>query len=377
VLKTRPRNVEETLLQLINDDDPVVAAAAIDLVREKEIWSLTDDVEFVLAHRDVTDWYVFEAASWTLASRRLTSDRRRELWLEPLPAVALVARLRGIPMFASVGIDELFRIAGTGHQTRHEAATTLFQEGTVPDVLYVLLDGRIVSTARRGTPHEISPPVTLGFEEVLNGHLMSHTVKTLEPCVTLRLGTDEMRTLLADNIDLVQGFFRTLAGRGAPERAAVIKGNLDTALIRPVGEPLTPIQKVLAMQRVPVFSRMSAIEMRHLAAIAHQFELEADAVVSGNTDAPMVYVVLSGALSLEVPDTSVPPIPAGPGDVIGLLAARAGQDGEAGAEPRRPVVAQAGSALRIDRHDLYDLLGQRPDLLQQIFSVLFGKRSRA
>ena len=117
---------------------------------------------------------------------------------------------------------------------------------------------------------------------------------------------------LGEAEDLVQGFFRTLAGRGAPERAAVIKGNLDTALIRPVMEPLTPIQKVLAMQRVPVFSRMSAIEMRHLAAIAHQFELEADAVVSGTIDAPMVYVVLSGALSLEVPDSSVPPIPAGP-----------------------------------------------------------------
>lgn len=131
------------------------------------------------------------------------------------------------------------------------------------------------------------------------------------------------------------------------------------------------------MQRVPVFSRMSAIEMRHLAAIAHQFELEADAVVSGNTAPPMVYVVLAGALSLEVPDTSVPPIPTGPGDVIGLLTALAGQNGEAGAEPPRLVVAQAGSALRIDRDDLYDLLGQRPDLLQQIFSALFGKRSRS
>ena len=117
--------------------------------------------------------------------------------------------------------------------------------------------------------------------------------------------------------------------------------------------------------------------MRHLAAIAHQFELEADAVVSGNTAPPMVYVVLAGALSLEVPDTSVPPIPTGPGDVIGLLTALAGQDGEAGAEPPRLVVAQAGSALRIDRDDLYDLLGQRPDLLQQIFSALFGRRSRS
>ena len=35
ILKTRPRDVEETLLQLINDDDPVTAAAAIDVVRER------------------------------------------------------------------------------------------------------------------------------------------------------------------------------------------------------------------------------------------------------------------------------------------------------------------------------------------------------
>jgi AAA family ATP:ADP antiporter len=158
VLKTRPRNVEETLLHLINDDDQVVAAAAIDLIREKEVWGLTDDVEFVLEHRDVNDWYVFEAASWTLASRRLTSGRRRELWLDPLPAAALVDRLRGLPMFASVSIDELFRIAGVGHQARHETATTLLQEGAVPDALHVLLDGRVLSTPRDGEPREISPP---------------------------------------------------------------------------------------------------------------------------------------------------------------------------------------------------------------------------
>ncbi len=36
ILKTRPRDVEETLLQLINDDDPVTAAAAIDVVRDAE-----------------------------------------------------------------------------------------------------------------------------------------------------------------------------------------------------------------------------------------------------------------------------------------------------------------------------------------------------
>ena len=376
LLRTRPRDVEETMLQLINDDDQVVAAAAIDLVREKELWDLTDDVEFVLAHRDVTDWYVFEAASWTLASRRLTADRRRELWLEPLPAAALVGRLRGLPMFASVGIDELFRIVGAGHQVRHQTATTLLHEGAVPDNLYLLLDGRVVATARRTSPREIMPPATLGFEELLNGNLLSHTIKTLEPCVSLRLSTDEMRTLLADNTDLVQGFFRTLAGRGPKSgERSLMKGGAGGELTRLAAGQLTPIQKVLALQRISVFSRVSATEMRHLAAIVHQVELVEDAVLSGEADPPVVCIVLSGVLLLEAPDGSMPTLRAEPGDVIGMHEALAGTvDGAGG--PRRLTVAESGVALRIDRDDLFDLLGQRPDLMQQIFSALFGKRVR-
>ena len=378
VLKTRPRDVEETLLQLINDDDQIVAAAAIDLVREQKIWSLTDDVEFVLEHRDAADSYVFEAASWTLASQRLTRERRRALWLDPLPAVALVGRLRGLPMFASVSIAELFRIAGTGQQTRHEPATTLLQEGTVPDALYVLLDGRVVSTMRHGEPRDLAPPVPLGFDELLKGDLMAQTVKTVEPCVTLRLSVDQMRTLLADNLDLVQGLFRTLASGGTTDGQAIIDGHLDAALAGPGGEALTPIQKVMAMQRVPVFSRLSATEMRHLAGVAHQIELVQDAIVSSETDPPVVCMVLSGALAVETPGDGGPARLglAEPGDVIGLLEALAGQDGDTGPGPRRLRVARAGAALRIDRDDLYDLLGQRPNLLQQVFTALFGTRPR-
>jgi hypothetical protein len=73
VLKTRPRDAEETLLQLINDGDQIVAAAAIDLVEERKLWTLANDIEFALAHRDAKDWYVFEAApghSQPIASQR-------------------------------------------------------------------------------------------------------------------------------------------------------------------------------------------------------------------------------------------------------------------------------------------------------------------
>ncbi|MEE2636722.1 MAG: Npt1/Npt2 family nucleotide transporter [Acidobacteriota bacterium] len=378
ILKTRPRDVEESILRLVNDEDQVVAAAAIDFVQEKELSGLTDDVEFVLAHRDPRDWYVFEAASWTLASQKFTSARRRELWLQPLPAAALVGRLRHLPMFSSVGIDELFRIAGAGHQVRHEAASILLHEGTIPDNLHVLLDGRVVATTRQEAPREITPPETLGFRELLNGNLMDRTIKTREPCVSLRLSTDEMRTLLADNTDLVQGLFRTLAGRGPRGGTrSVMRGEAGKDILRLADGVLTPIQKVLALQPISIFSLVSATEMRHLVAIAHQVELEQDAVLSSEADPPVVCVVLSGALTLEAPNGSMPAVRAEPGDVVGMNEALAGRHAEApGEPPRRLTVAESGSALRIDRDDLLDLLGQRPNLLQQIFNGVFGRNGK-
>ena len=44
VLKSRPRDLEDTLAQLVHEDDPVVAAAAIHFVGQREIWGLTDDL---------------------------------------------------------------------------------------------------------------------------------------------------------------------------------------------------------------------------------------------------------------------------------------------------------------------------------------------
>ena len=113
------------------------------------MWSLADDVEHVLAHRDVKDWYVFEAASWALAERRMPAERRRELWLEPLPAAELAARLRRLPLFASVTVDELFRMASASRQVRHEPGSVLAQEGSVPSSIHILLDGRVTAAGTR------------------------------------------------------------------------------------------------------------------------------------------------------------------------------------------------------------------------------------
>lgn len=363
LLRTRPRDIEETLLQLINDDDQVIAAAAIDVVRQQQRWSLGDDVEHVLAHRDVRDWYVFEAASWALAERRMPAERRRELWLEPLPAAELAERLRHLPLFASVSVDELFRMAAASRQVRHEPGAVLLQQGAVPDTTHVLLDGRAIAVAQGEAAPDIDAPAPIGFLEALQGTPMPCTVRASGRAVTLALTRNELYLLLADNTDLVRGLFATLADR-LDEEAIGGQGRGPAS----AGVPAA-LGHVLALQRVPLFSRVSAEEMRHLAAVAHAVAMTPGAPLFPEFDPPALWLLLSGEVVLEDSRGGTATV-ARAGDTIGVLATLAGRP-----LGRSAAVRTGGGALKIDRDDFFDLLGQRPDLLRQIFSALFGART--
>jgi AAA family ATP:ADP antiporter len=367
LLKTRSRDIEETLLQLINDDDPVTAAAAVDVVREQKMWSLADDVEHVLAHRDVQDWYVFEAASWALAERRMPAERRRELWLEPLPAAELANRLRRLPLFASVSVDELFRIASASRQIRHEPGTVLSQEGSVPTTIHILLDGRVTASGRDGAPSTIEAPLALGFVEALAGLPTPETIRTSGHAVTLALTVEELRTLLADNTDLVSGLFATLAERVHEFDRPVHPTHHVPELEQLAAGGLTPIDHVFALQYVPLFSRVSADEMQQLAGIALPVSMTAESVLFPESAAPALWLLLTGRVLLES-STGRPPMTARGGDIIGSVNTMAGRS-----LSRSASVAQSGVALKIDREDLFDLLGERPELLRQMFAGMFRR----
>src|SRR5688572_27373879 len=341
LLKTRPRDVEETLLQLINDDDQVVAASAIDTAREQKVWALADDIEHVLAHRDVRDWYVFEAASWALAERRMPAERRRELWHEPLPAAELAGRIRHLPLFASLTVDELFRITGAARQVRHEAGSVLLQEGAAPESIHLLLDGQVTSSSRTGQPHTIDAPAAIGFAEALQGTPSTETIRTAGIAVTLVLTAEELRTLLADNGDFVTGLFATLAERLTEPSVPVhaVSGARDLELMAATG--LSPIEKVLALQRVPLFSRVSADEMRHLANIATTVNMKAGDALFPESASPALWLIMSGEVSLES-SSGEPPALARSGDAIGSIFTMAGRPLGRSAD-----VIRSGVALRI------------------------------
>ena len=382
ILRTRPRDVEETLLILINSDDEVVSAAAIDLVGRLELRSLADDLDHVLAHRDVRDWHVFEAASWTLAGLRLQASKRRALWLEPLPSVEIASRLRSIPLFASVATDELFRIARTGRQVRLDRGHTLYEAGALPSHVHLLLDGQVRATAPGGEARDVPHPAPLGLEEVLEERAHAETVRAVETSVALQLTVEEARGLLADNTDLVQGLFRWMLDHPAFGTGRLVVRGTSAASgdgAAPLLDPATPVRRrddrgAAADRRRPGAAARSAVRAQ-LGRGAAGTGGDRARGAAGAGRRPAARLRRAGHPPGRSTASSKPATMTGetvaiaPGDTLGVLETCAGVP--IGANIR---VTAAGRALRISHEDFFDLLGQRADLLQSLFATLFGAR---
>ena len=210
LLRTRVRDPEDTLAQLVHDDDEALAAAAIQRVEEKGLWRLADDLEHVLEHRPARDWLVFETASWALAARRMPVEARRSRWREALPAVVAADRLRKVPLLRFASVGQLLRIAGAGRTTRPESGCLLYGERSAATRVQLLLEGPIAVQVGDASAVERSAPQALGLEAVLGGDRQRETVWTGDGAVCLTVGARDLLAQLAEDAALVRRLFRAL-----------------------------------------------------------------------------------------------------------------------------------------------------------------------
>jgi CRP-like cAMP-binding protein len=202
----------------------------------------------------------------------------------------------------------------------------------------------------------------------MSGLPMPETIRTTGPAVTLALTVDELRILLADNTDLVSGLFATLAEHVEEPDRPVHPTKAARELQQLAAGGLAPIDRMLALQYVPLFARVSAEEMQNLASVALPVTLTSGAVLFPESAPPALWILLTGEIVLEG-TTGEAAATARAGDVIGSVNTMAGRGlGRSGR------VASSGIALKIDREDLFDLLGERPELLRQMFAAMFRRR---
>ena len=367
VLRSRPRDLEDTLAQLVHDDDPVVAATAMQFIERRQLWSLAPDLEWALEHRPATDPYVLESSSWVLAAQRLSSPRRRDLWMEPLPAVELARCLRTMPLFDFASIDELFRIAGMGRQVRYQAGRELYHEGARAGEVQFVLEGVVRLSAGDGASRELAGPAALGFQEMLIGSPAQHTVRAIRPSICLVIDGNGFMAALAEDTLLAQGLFRMLldAPQSRRWRTAYTSPRAATA----PSPPLRPVERILALRQNPLFGRATVDQLLNLAGVVQEVHLVPGERLFTVTDRPSVHQVLTGEVRLEADGAD--PMVAGPGTTIGMSETLAGVS-----LARSAVVTREGYALRLGHAELFDVLTDHVDLLQGLLcGVLSTSRS--
>jgi AAA family ATP:ADP antiporter len=358
VLSSRPRGVEDTLAQLVHDDDHVVAACAVQFVTEQRLPALDDDLKYAAEHVSKVRRWVAEVARRALVGRTAATVPAESA---SLSVVELVAKLRTIPVFAFVWVDELFRLAEAGQETRYAAGRSLVAGAAKPDI-HLLVDGTVHVTTDTGAC-DVTAPAVVGAREVLRGTAMTGEVVATTPVITLRLASADFLTMVSDNALLAQGLFRTLlapADVGIPHTEEHLLGP------SPNGARHRPIDTALLLRRHPVFVQAGASQLMALVAAAREVTLMPGQPLFEPFDPSACVLVLEGRLSLEA--EGKPPEIAGPGSVLGVVGTLAGSPWH-----RRGVADRPGRALRLGRDDLFEVLTDHAELLQGLFCAVWDR----
>lgn len=365
-LKTRPRDLPDTLAQLIHDDDPVVSSAAIHLVVQRQLWTtLGDDIHHVLEHRSSDDT-VADAAAWAVSTQQPQQSGDAVVF-DPLPTVELVDRLRAIPLFEFVSIDELFRIARTGRQVTHDDGHEVYLRGAHVDAVQILLDGSVRMSGADGT-HVLGAPAALGFEAAIEDRAIETDIHAVGPAICLRIDDHEFLAMLSDSTEMTQGLFRLLLERSTRRVAPRDHALVDVAGSRDRRRSIGPIERARLLQQHPIFGRASVDQLIALVAAATDVPLTAGRELFGDHERPSMFHILDGEIQLEYAGSA--PFRLGAGSTTGVEETLAGTS--AGC---RGVVTTGGRALRLDRDVVFAVLADHSGLLQSLFSGVFSARN--
>ncbi len=374
VLKSRPRDLEDTLAQLVHEDDPVIAAAAVHFVGRRQLWGLSDDLEYVASHRS-ENRIVGEAVAWALALRRSSGHGAKQTAAvsltiglplastESLPIVELADRVRLVPLFTALSVDELFRSAEAGEEIRHPAGRELCHAGTpAADVLF-LLEGGARSVDGPSPDLEVIPPAVIGFEDVLQGTALRSTVRAIESTVCFRIAADDFMTMVSDNVLVAQSLFALLLANDRPRLPFAPPSRVPADQGAPGAAHAARL-----LRQDPLLSRASATQLLALTAVAPEVPLKSGTVLFDVGTPPAVYQIVQGEVSLEHPGAAPAIAPAGA--TIGVADTLAGTT-----SGWRATVTRDGSALRLDRDELFSVLADHVDLMQGLFSGVLAMRA--
>ncbi len=365
VLRSRPRDMVDTLAQLVHEEDRVVAASAVHFAAEHGLQAaLADDFSYVAAHRS-DDACLSGALQWAVAPPAENAAA--------LPDVELASRLRAIPLFGFVSVDELFRVADTARQVRHEPGDDLYRRDEAAEEVLFLLEGRVDVNGVDGRVETVPAPAALNVADTLEGRALGQSVRAIEPTIGLTLAAGDFLTMLSDNPLAAQGLFRMLLGPPCGPDVFIHRQPPGTSADGPeTGRKdarVDPVEKATLLRRAPLLARATIEQLKDLVAVTHEIEVKAGTVIFEPGSPAAIYHVLTGEIRIDIDGGQ--PTHVGIGGSIGV----------AGSLARRPMGCRATAtadarAFYIDPDDLFDVLSNHSDLLQGVFSGVLSGAAR-
>jgi AAA family ATP:ADP antiporter len=360
VLKTRPRDLGDTLAQLVHDADDVMSATAIHFVSWQGVPGLEDDLRYVAGRKSSARVKASrEVAVWALDSSAHDAEGSR-------PVVEIVDRIRNVALFDFISVDELFRIAEGGDELRHHPGRELFGAEEIPDGVYVLVEGTVAEYDADGGVVEHRAPAVLAFSDVVRGTPARVTARAVDHVMSIRVAAADFLTMVSDNPLLAQGLFRMLLtvdrGRALARPDRWLPASAPDAVV--TRAPNSADQAIL-LRRHPLLSRAAADAVLALAEATEEVSFARGDLLVDAGRVPAVHLVLSGAVVMEASGPG--PRQVGAGSTLGLAETLAGV-----ASPWTIRAETDGQARRLSREALFAVLGDHVDLMQDLFGAVLA-----
>lgn len=130
---------------------------------------------------------------------------------------------------------------------------------------------------------------------------------------------------------------------------------------------LDTVEKVLALRKTPLFASLPAEDLLSVASLCTERTLDiGDVLFALGEPGDAMYIIIHGAMNIDRGDLRLTVL--GAGECVGELAAFDWEPHSATATATEPCLL-----LRLDRHDLLDLLADHAELARRLAMVLAAR----
>lgn len=131
---------------------------------------------------------------------------------------SVAQRLESVPLFRELSAEQLANIAERGQTEPTEANQILFAEGLPPDMVYIILSGRVKLYRRDDAENQLELAVLgkgelLGLTSAVDGEPRWATALTLEFCELFGFHRAEFFSILSDFPQLLTAVLASMAGK--------------------------------------------------------------------------------------------------------------------------------------------------------------------